>query len=55
MTLHSEISGETEKPKKMIDTQAFTEDDHPGLPNKCYFSGFVLKSLPELRVAVSLT
>ena len=41
MTLHSEIGGESEKPGRIIDTQAFIEDDHPGLPNTCYVSGFV--------------
>ena len=54
MTLNSEISGEIEKPGRMIDTQAFIEDDHPGLPNTCYASGFVSKSLPELCVAMSV-
>ena len=35
MTFHSEIWGETEKPGRMIDTQAFIGDDDPGLPNTC--------------------
>ena len=35
ITLHSEIWDETEKPGTMMDTQAFTGNDHPG--HKCYF------------------
>ena len=54
VTLHSEIWGEYEKPGRIIDTQAFIEDDHPDLPNTCYVSGFVSRSLPELRVTVSV-
>ena len=29
VTLHPEIWGETEKPGRMFDTQAFIGDDHP--------------------------
>ena len=49
-TLHSEIWRETEKPGRMMDTQAFVGDDHPGLPKTCQVSGSVSQSLPELRV-----
>ena len=35
VTLHSEIWGETEKPGRMIDTQAFIGDYCMVLPNMC--------------------
>ena len=50
VTLHSEVLGETEKPGRMMDTQAFIGDDYPGLPNMCQVGDSVSRSLPELRV-----
>ena len=50
VTLYSEIWGETEKPGRIMDTQAFIGDDHPGLPNTCKVGGSVSRSLPKLRV-----
>ena len=50
VTLHAEIWHETVKPGKMMDTQAFVGDDHPGLTDTCWVGGSVPQSLPELHV-----